>query len=256
MLGRMAAQYLRSRGCVVLGGADYFYNEDGLATPRNHDFVADPRFIKALASSRSAPLAQKGLHHGRWNMHVSLWAASHALKLDADIVQLGVCEGSEAAAIVDFANFEKQQRRLFLVDTFTGVPEEQWTQAERDAGADSAQWLYKGAGDLSAFVRQRFSKCPNVVIVQGRVPDVLPSVTAERIGLLMLDLNVASPERAGCEILWDRIVSGGIILSDDYGHSRENSGYYAQKISFDEFAKIKGVEVLSLPTGHAIIIKP
>jgi O-methyltransferase len=218
--------------------------------------IDDPRFISALESSRSGPLAKRTGGHGRWNLHVSLWAASHALQLGGDIVQLGVCEGSEAAAIVKYTKFEKQPQRLFLVDTFTGVPEEQWTVEERTAGANSAQWLYKEAGDLSAFVRKRFENYPNVSVIQGRVPDVLPLVTADRIGLLMVDLNVAAPERAACEAFWDRLVSGGIILSDDYGHSRKGAGYYAQKLSFDEFAKTRGVEVLSVPTGHGIIIKP
>jgi hypothetical protein len=258
MLGRLCARYLRSRGCIVLpkGDTDYLYDEDNLYTPHNHDFVDNPLFIRALEASRSGPLAQRAGGHGRWNLHVSLWAASHALKLGGDIVQLGVCEGSEAAAIVEFTKFAKCARRLFLIDTFTGVPEEQWTPEERAAGADSAQWLYKEAGDLSGFVRKRFENCTNVSVIQGRVPDALSMVTTDRIGLLMVDLNVAAPERAACDALWDRIVSGGIILSDDYGHSRKGAGYYAQKVSFDEFAKTKGVEVLSVPTGHGLIIKP
>jgi O-methyltransferase len=236
MLGRLCIHYLRYRGLGVHSlnspARDYFYDEDNLATPRNHDFVDDPRFIQALAVSRSAPLASQGHYHGRWNFRVSLWAASHALKLNADIVELGVFEGGEASAIISFTNFGQRPQRMFLVDTFNGVPEKQWTKAERDAGADSAQYMYKQAGDLSGYVRERFKSYPNVSVIQGLVPDVLPSIPVKRLGLLMLDLDVAAPERAAAEFFWDRLVTGGIILSDDYGHSRGGAGYYAQKLAF------------------------
>lgn len=258
MLGRLCIRYLKARGLEVHRpkSSDYMYDEDNLRTPHNHDFVSDPRFVDALTASRASPLAKEGLYHGRWNIHVSLWAASHALKLGADIVELGVCEGAEAMAIARFTEFEKSTQRMILVDTFTGVPEEQWTEQELSAGADSAQWLYKRVGDLHDYTRNRFSRYPNVLVIQGRVPDVLPSIRVDRIGLLMLDLNVAEPERVAADHFWDRIVPGGIILSDDYGHSRKGAGYYAQKLAFDELAHSRGLEVLSLPTGHGMIVKP
>ncbi len=237
------------------GPPQYFYDEDNLATPHNHDFIDDPRFQEALAISRSSPLGMRGYYHGRWNIHVAIWAASHALALGADIVQLGVCEGAEASAIINFTNFANRPQRMFLVDTFTGVPEEQWTADELKAGANSAQWAYKES-DRYEYVRNRFSAWMNVTVIRGRVPDVLPSVTVSRIGLLMLDLNVAAPERAAAEFFWDRIVPGGIILSDDYGHSRSGVGFIGQKIAFDEFARSKGVSVLTIPTGHGLILKP
>lgn len=234
----------------------YFYDEGNLATPINHDFLTDQQFMEALAVSRSSPFASKGYYHGRWNLHVSLWAASHAVALGADIVQLGVFEGSESSAIVKYTDFSNRPVRMFLVDTFTGVPEDLWTEDELKAGAAQAQWAYKESGDLYEYVRGRFTEAPNVTVIQGRVPEILSSVITDRIGLLMLDLNVAAPERAAAELFWDRIVPGGIILSDDYGHSQKGVGYYGQKLAFDEFAKSKGVSVLTIPTGHGLIIKP
>lgn len=72
----------------------------------------------------------------------------------------------------------------------------------------------------------------------------------------MLDMNAAYPEKAGAEYFWDRIVTGGVILSDDYGHSRPNGGVIVQKRAFDDFAESKGGEVLTLPTGHGLVVKP
>ena len=257
MLGRMCIKYLEWRGLTVrppqAQGAG-IYDEDGLTTIRNHDFVDDPRFNKAVKQALSGAIETRYGHHGRWNFHVVLWAAAHATALKADIVQLGVFAGTEAAAIVDF--LQPHVPRLFLIDTFTGVPAEQWTEEELRAGADSAQWAYKEAGDLYERVTNRFRRFPHVSVIRGKVPDILPLIPAENIGLLMLDMNAAAPERAAAEFFWERIVKGGLIVSDDYGHSHVGKGYYAQKVAFDNFARSKGVPVLSLPTGHGLIVKP
>jgi hypothetical protein len=234
---------------------NYLYDEGNLRTPHNHDFLNDPRFARALMASRSTPFASRGHYHGRWNLHVSLWAAAHAVAMKTDIVQLGVFEGSEATAIADYIDFRKTSSRMILMDTFTGVPEALWTPEEIAAGADSAQWAYREAGDTYKAVRERFASFPNIEVIQGMVPDALPQIKSERIGLLLLDLNCAAPERAAAEFLWERVVPGGIVLSDDYGHGHNGQGFHAQKLTFDEFAKSKGIEVLALPTGHGMIIK-
>lgn len=256
-VNRACVQYLKWQHLsVVPTPPDYFYDEGDLATSRNHDFVDDPKFREALEFSWSGTIEKGFGHHGRWNFHVTLWAASHSIALGADIVQLGVFAGSEAAAIVKFTQFQTRPQRMFLVDTFTGVPEEQWTKEELVAGANSAQWAYREAGDVYERVRDRFKAYPNITVIQGRVPDVLPFIPVERIGLLLLDMNAAAPERAAADFFWERVVPGGVILSDDYGHSRHGVGYYAQKLAFDDFAKSKDVPVLSIPTGHGLIIKP
>jgi hypothetical protein len=257
LLNRACVQYLKRQNlAIVPTPPDYLYDEENLATTRNHDFVDDPNFREALEFSWSGPVEKKFGHHGRWNFHVTLWAASHSIAMGADIVQLGVFSGSEAAAIAKFTKFQTKPLRMFLVDTFTGAPEEQWTKSELTAGADSAQWAYLEAGDLYTQVRKRFESFPNIIVIQGRVPNILPHIPVQRIGLLLLDMNAAAPEQAAADFFWERLVPGGLVLSDDYGHSRRGAGYYAQKLAFDEFAKSKNVPVLSVPTGHGLIVKP
>ncbi len=76
---RRAAKALRGRtDWDIPAGA---YCEDGLATVRNHDFMKDPRFREALEFSWGGENETRFGHHAPWNFHVSLWAASHALRL-------------------------------------------------------------------------------------------------------------------------------------------------------------------------------
>jgi len=240
---------------------DLSYSEDNLSTNHNHDFAAEERFLTAFEKYLDTPFQREnpGNHHGRWNIHVVLWAATHAIRLKSDIVQLGVFEGSEASAIADYTDFSSAESTMYLVDTFEGVPEFQWSNAERLAGADSAQWAYKKEAEnmnVYEYVRNKLKLYPNINVVKGIVPDVLTSIRSNAIGCLLLDLNCALPEIAAANYLWDTVKTGGLIISDDYGHSRKGEGYIEQKIAFDNFAKSKNVEVLTLPTGHGLIIKP
>jgi hypothetical protein len=233
------------------GNAFRVYDEDACRTVNNHDFIDDPKFKRARDAYLQSPFAARGYHGSRWKLYTVIWAAQRAVRLDADIVQLGVFEGTEAAGITDYLDFGHCSIQMFLVDTFTGVPDNVWTADELKSGADQAQWAYKEAGDSSGSVRKRFAKYPNVHVIQGSVPEILNAVGTERVGLLLIDLNCAAPERAALDILWDRIVPGGMVISDDYGHI----GYEAQKAAMDSFALERGIQVLPLPTGHGVLIK-
>jgi hypothetical protein len=65
-------------------------------------------------------------------------------------------------------------------------------------------------------------------------------------------MNCAYPEIKAIEYFWDKIVSGGIVLMDDYAYE----GHEHQMKAFDIFAKSKNVKILNLPCGQGMIIKP
>src|SRR3989344_2466649 len=89
----------------------------------NHDFIRDPQFIDALTFAFGDKEALYGSHH-QWKFYNLPWAAQHAMALKADIVQCGVFVGTGAAAIFKYVDLEHfPERRLFLIDTFTGIPD-------------------------------------------------------------------------------------------------------------------------------------
>ena len=79
-----------------------------------------------------------------------------------------------------------------------------------------------------------------------------PTVSIEKIAYLSLDMNIAAPERAALEHFWPKLVSGGVIVLDDYGWA----AHVEQKATIDEFAAARGIQVCCLPTGQGLIIKP
>ena len=101
-------------------------------------------------------------------------------------------------------------------------------------------------------VRKTFRAFENVTIVRGVVPDTLEQVKSERIAYLSLDMNAAAPEVAAAEYFWPRMVSGAVMVLDDYGWPYHE----VQKRELDAFAARRGVKVLPMPTGQGLIFKP
>jgi len=92
----------------------------------------------------------------------------------------------------------------------------------------------------------------NVELVKGSVPDTLSQVKIDAVAYLSIDMNCSIPEIAAAEHFWDRMVSGSVLIHDDYGGTR----FIEQKRALDAFAKKRDVSVLTLPTGQGLIFKP
>jgi hypothetical protein len=91
-----------------------------------------------------------------------------------------------------------------------------------------------------------------VHIVRGPVPDTLPSANISNVAYLSIDMNCTQPEIDALEYFWPLLVSGGLVVLDDYGFP----GHEAQKAGADKVAKSVGVKVLTLPTGQGLLLKP
>lgn len=106
-------------------------------------------------------------------------------------------------------------------------------------------------GGLYEEVRKKFVDFPNVIVTQGRVPEVLDQVSPQKIAFLHLDLNNVDAEIGALEVLFDRMVPGAVMVLDDYGWL----AYREQKLAEDEWLGKRGYRVLELPTGQGLVIK-
>lgn len=221
------------------------YNQDGLATQHNCDFISDPHFAEAYRLGEAT--GSFGGAEVQWRAFVACWAAERSASLEGDFVECGTNRGGLARTIIHFLDFQRLPKRFFLLDTFQGLVEGSISDEERALGRKAG-----GYAECFDAVRTTFDAFPNVVLVKGTVPDTLDQVLAEKVAFLSIDMNCAAPEIAAAEFFWGRMSSGASMLLDDYGWS----GHIVQKRAFDRFASERGVRVLSLPTGQGLIIKP
>jgi O-methyltransferase len=223
---------------------------------KNVDFLKDPRFVAAYRHGMAS-----GHHIGRqlgsdddihieWRVHVLLWAASCAAKLEGDFVECGVNTGIFSLAVCEYLDFNRTGKSFYLFDTFCGIPPEQVAEEERKLGRMAEnQEMYSECFDIA---RRNFAPYPNAHLVRGKVPDTLRSVAIRKVCYLSIDMNIVAPEIAAIEFFWDRLSPGAPVILDDYGWSN----YRLQKEAMDRFAESKGVAILNLPTGQGLLLKP
>lgn len=218
-------------------------------TRHNADFMQEPRFQNAYNTGAEAgKWTQKG-YRLHWRVHVLCWAAQHALHLEGDFVECGVNTGGFSRAVIEFVQFQNEPRTFYLLDTYNGLVEEYLTPEEKKRGLTRKNVPY---AETYEYTKSVFKDFANVTLVRGPVPDTLPQVTSTKVAYLSIDMNSVAPEIAAAEYFWDKLVSGAIIVLDDYGFQ----SHFEQKKAFDQFAAKQGTQVLSLPTGQGIIIKP
>ena len=221
------------------------YAGDGFATLHNADFLRDPPFREAYARAKAI-----GAWHGadiEWRAYTVCWAAMKGKSLEGDFVECGVDRGGFSRAAMEYIGFAGMpDRRFYLVDTYAGIP------AGNLAGDENRELLATRYDPTYTDVLRTFAPFPNVVIVRGEVPEVLPAVGAEKVCYLCIDLNTAGPSVAAAEFFWDRMVSGAVMVLDDYGQML----FTGIKRGLDDFARRRGVQVLSLPTGQGLLFKP
>jgi len=119
-----------------------------------------------------------------------------------DLVEVGVYQGGSACALADVAR--TQGRRLFLFDTFTGIP-------LRDSARDSHK-----VGDFAdTSIDAVREAIPDAVIAQGVFPLTLTDDVGP-IALAHVDCDQYESTLACCKLLGDRMVPGGVMVFDDY----------------------------------------
>ena len=218
---------------------------EGLATwQKQQPFHDDPRFLE-IAQRHSSLLP---LRNWQWNLQTALWAVRRSLAVRGDFVELGVFKGHTTLFCADYLDFQQQPKRWLLYDTFEGIPEDQldpgWAKANETAYKDTFSYQE---------VRDRFAAFPNVEVIQGRVPEVFATRPApEAIAFLHIDLNNAAAELAALDALFDQVSPGGTILFDDFGWVSAAVQHKAEKAWF----AARGEEILMLPTGQGLYIKP
>lgn len=234
---------------------DYFDDFLAVWNKSVDHFMEDPRFISAYKRGMESGHAigrergSKDDIHIEWRIHTCIWAAQHAAALPGDFVECGVNTGIMSLAICEYVDFNQLDKDFWLFDTFSGVVLDQMTEAEQASGRDEAAKHYFECYDLAV---ANFAPWARARLVRGVIPQSLSTAPIDRVSYLCIDLNLVEPEKAALEFFWPKLVSGGVVVFDDYGWKQCR----LQKEAHDEWARRNGVSILLLPTGQGLLIKP
>lgn len=232
-----------------------FWGDRLLSLDKSMGFWQDPKFQEAYAQIvGSHYYDQYNRPDGiAWRINTLVWAAKTALNLPGDFVECGVFKGDMSWVVANCVDFAKVEKTFYLYDTFAGFsskyssPDDFWLSPSL---FDLNNKFYN-IPDLEKEVRQRFKDYPNIKVIKGVVPDILSETAPSQIAYLHVDLNSPGPEIGALECLFERVVSGGVIVFDDYGWL----DFQKLKIAEDNWMNERGYSILELPTGQGMVIK-
>lgn len=196
--------------------------------------MSDKKFMAAFEKNAQTD-TEKGI---LWRTAVLAWAANNAMRLEGDMVECACYRGTSARIIVDYLDLKESSKNFYLYDLFE----------ESNSAIMKLEFHKKG---LYEEVVEKFSDVPNAKVCRGFIPNILHEVAPEKISFLHIDLNNAEAEIATLEVLFDRVVPGGVIIFDDYGWIQ----FAKSKAAEDAWLEKRGYKVLEMPTGQGMVIK-
>jgi len=242
-------------GLLPLDHRRVFWGNRVLALGKSAGFLDDPGFAAAWQKIHgSVQYDQYASPHGvAWRLHTLVWAARNGLSLDGDFVECGVFKGDYTWVTTQVIDFARQQKTFYLYDTFDGFSPAYSSAAYFPDNPDFFDFVNKTYSDPAIYqeVIRKFGASSNVRIVRGVLPDSLADVAPEKIAFMHIDLNSPAAEIGVLELLFDRVVPGGIIVFDDYGVHL----FRRQKEAEDAFMAARGYGILELPTGQGLVVK-
>lgn len=182
-----------------------------------------------------------------------------AQKIEGDIVECGVWRGGN----IMLARYLSPKRTCWLYDTFSGMtepgPEDKSKsgrmaidgyQARKDIGQN---WCDVSVDEVKDALRatDTFDE-EKIRFVVGDVLDTLTLTEnlPERISLLRLDTDWYASTKMELEVLYPRLVPGGILIVDDYGH------WQGARQAVDEYFVGQNVEIKQIDYTGIMMVKP
>jgi O-methyltransferase len=137
-------------------------------------------------------------------------------RVPGDVIECGVCNGGTAAILARSASHSRLNRTVWLLDSFQGMPET--TPADGEAAKAHIGKEVGNPAQVREVLRLVGADMNRVRIVQGWFQDTFPSVSPSQIALLNIDADWYESVKLCLETFYDRVVPGGFISFDDYGH--------------------------------------
>jgi O-methyltransferase len=137
-----------------------------------------------------------------------------------DLIETGVWRGGACIFMRGFlAAHGITARRVFVADSFAGLPPPDTERFPRDEGG--TLWTFEELAVSRAQVEDNFRKLDllddQVVFLQGWFKDTLPRVPSDRLALLRLDGDMYESTTQALTHLYPKLSSGGFCIIDDFG---------------------------------------
>ena len=167
-----------------------------------------------------------------------MYVLSEAIKevkrknLEGDFVECGIWKGGNIILFQKLNNLFNLKKKIFAFDTFEGMPapnefdkdsdnvlaSDLMLKSEKNSNLNNIH-CYSPYEDVVNNISKHVD-IANIKFIKGKVEETLldDKNLPEKISILRLDTDFYSSTKIELEILYKRLVKGGILIIDDYGH--------------------------------------
>ena len=176
---------------------------------------------------------------GPYKAYVLRCLALHAANFPGDMAELGVYHGGSAYLLTQVV----PQKTLHLFDTFTGIPE-----IDKEHDPKNIKGMFRSS---SQKVKQLLEN-KDIHIYEGIFPSTITdTLRSKKFSFVHSDADIYLATLAACDFFYPRLVSGGIMVFDDYGYI----GTPGARDAVDEFFADKIEMPIVFMPDQAVVIK-
>jgi len=180
----------------------------------------------------------------------ALFQATHYIVgngIHGDVVECGVWKGGSVmvCASVMLAKSDLE-RKIYLYDTYSGMtkPTDRdvdylgVTAKEKWWRTDAWKWTCVSLDVVRSNILSTGFPENQLVFVKGKVEETIPTIVPEKISILHLDTDWYASTYHELVHLFPKIVPGGVIIIDDYGH------FKGAREAVDQYIRERGTKIL------------
>ncbi len=159
-----------------------------------------------------------------WSIYQSLKYINYE-KIEGDIVECGVYNGNTLAFIGEINDELNLNRKIWGYDTFNGFVENSFTDKDIDFKTrrkvkNGTSDIYYTLNEVKKNIKQNNKKnFDKYIFIEGDILETLniKENIPDRISFLRLDTDIYKTTKKQLEILYEKLVKGGVLHIDDYG---------------------------------------
>ena len=236
---------------TVLEGAWFDSPIDGLvsqhepASLRDNEFQQSLKHLASFDAFEGLDAAVRGETFMQ-RLYIASQLATVSSHLPGSIIEFGTYRGATAYCMLKATQRSSDNKRVFLYDTFSGIPSSGMTEYEREVGLAG-----KHTGTSTERVAEMLAEfSERVQFREGLIPDTLDETGPTEIALMHVDLNLSAPTLAALQWAMPKWVRGGICLLDDYLWK----GFEDQRQVVEQFFGQQNLTIVGLPTGQGLVL--
>lgn len=182
--------------------------------------------------------------------------------IQGSFVECGVWKGGHTMMMALKLKATKQNRYIWLYDTFEGMSEPTKHDVYRNKviaknkylqtnKGETTNWCYSPIEEVENNMKKTGYSDKRIMYIKGDVARTLKKWTPSKIALLRLDTDFYESTKAELETLYPKLSKGGVLLIDDY------DAWQGSRKAVDEYFLKHNIKPLLHLTGNGgrIMIK-